>query len=206
IGSGFGGAITACRLAQAGRSVCVLEKGKRWDRLDFPRAPGEVAPSTLWHSKRRDAGGFIEHRVFRRMDVIQGVGVGGGSLHYFNVHVRPPAFIFERPGWPAQTRLQQLTPYYEVAADMLKATPVSAPPPRRSLPRRTLVFEKAARSVGWRVERVPICVHFGADGQVSPGGKPQSACQYCGNCLLGCHVHAKNTLDLNYIPLAEQQG
>ncbi len=206
IGSGFGGAITACRLAQAGRSVCVLEKGKRWDRLDFPRAPGEVAPSTLWHSKRRDAGGFIEHRVFRRMDVIQGVGVGGGSLHYFNVHVRPPAFIFERPGWPAQTRLQQLTPYYEVAADMLKATPVSAPPPRRSLPRRTQVFEKAARSVGWRVERVPICVHFGADGQASPGGKPQSACQYCGNCLLGCHVHAKNTLDLNYIPLAEQQG
>src|SRR5690606_20306427 len=113
---------------------------------------------------------------------------------------------FERPGWPAQTRLQQLTPYYEVAADMLKATPVSAPPPRRSLPKRTLVFEKAARSVGWRVERVPICVHFGADGQASPGGKPQSACQYCGNCLLGCHVHAKNTLDLNYIPLAEQQG
>src|SRR5690606_40243747 len=69
---------------------------------------------------------IFEHRVFRRMDVIQGVGVGGGSLHYFNVHVRPPAFIFERPGWPAQTRLPQLTPYYEVAADMLKATPVSA--------------------------------------------------------------------------------
>ena len=45
IGSGFGGAINACRLAQAGRSVCILERGKRWGKKDFPRTTGQVARS-----------------------------------------------------------------------------------------------------------------------------------------------------------------
>src|SRR6185437_15956516 len=84
VGSGFGGAITACRLAQAGRSVCLLERGKRWNRMDFPRSPGEVSHS-FWHEGK--SHGFLEYKCFRRVDVIQGCGVGGGSLHYFNVHL-----------------------------------------------------------------------------------------------------------------------
>ena len=50
IGSGFGGAINACRLAQAGRSVCILERGKRWGKKDFPRTTGQVAHS-FWNYK-----------------------------------------------------------------------------------------------------------------------------------------------------------
>ena len=40
----------------------------------------------------------------------------------------------------------------------------------------------------------------------SPSTLAPTACVYCGNCGIGCHVHAKNTLDLNYIPLAERHG
>ena len=112
IGSGFGGAITASRLAEAGRSVCILERGKRWKKTDFPRSPGEVARA-FW---RRDEGsgpqdyriesfGFLEYKVFQHMDVIQGCGVGGGSLHYFNVHLRTPAPIFSSSRWPLRKLL-----------------------------------------------------------------------------------------------------
>lgn len=199
IGSGFGGAITACRLAQAGRSVCLLEKGRRWDRMDFPRAAGRVARQTVCSPERERGGdGFIEYHAFRHMDVVQGCGVGGGSLHYFNVHLRPPPFIFDRPGWPRRLNDRKLRPYYALAADMLGAQPLSSGSPR-GLPDRTRVFDDAVSSIGRQAERVPICVRT-TDRGALPG------CEYCGNCLLGCHVHAKNTLDLNYIPLAEQLG
>ena len=108
IGSGFGGAITACRLAQAGRSVCILEKGKRWRRFDFPRGAGEVSKSTIADEKNPNSShGFIEYRTFKNMDVIQGTGVGGGSLHYFNVHIQPPDFIFDSAAWPSRINLKQ---------------------------------------------------------------------------------------------------
>ncbi|WP_166263950.1 GMC oxidoreductase [Marinobacter caseinilyticus] len=203
IGSGFGGAITACRLAQAGRAVCLLEKGKRWDRLDFPRGSGEVARLALANDKHRANGdGFIEYRAFRNMDVIQGTGVGGGSLHYFNVHIRPPAFIFDQPSWPRRITLRRLRPYYTLAADMLGATPIRDHF-ARPVPSRTQAFEDAVNSIGRHADRVPVCVRF-ADLETAEGVLP--GCEHCGNCLLGCHVHAKNTLDLNYIPLAEEYG
>src|SRR5436189_296755 len=85
VGSGFGGAITGCRLAQAGRSLCILERGKRWGKTEFPRSTGEVAKS-FW--VQNESLGFLEYNAFRRIDVIRGSGVGGGSLHYFNVHLR----------------------------------------------------------------------------------------------------------------------
>jgi len=86
IGSGFGGAINACRLALAGRSVCILERGKRWGRKDFPRTTGQVARS-FWNYKDL---GLLDYRAFENIDVLQASGVGGGSLVYFNVHIRTP--------------------------------------------------------------------------------------------------------------------
>src|SRR5215471_12075292 len=96
IGSGFGGAITGCRLAQAGRSVCVLERGRRWGKTEFPRTLGQMKRA-FWN---RDAHGFLDYRVFRHIDVLQASGVGGGSLVYFNVHRRAKPKIFQRPLWP----------------------------------------------------------------------------------------------------------
>ena len=207
IGSGFGGAITACRLAQAGRSVCILEKGRRWEKTEFPRSTGEVANHAFWDEEDIEQGrGFVEYKVFKNMDVIQGVGVGGGSLHYFNVHIQPPEMIFNQDPWPESITLQNLQPYYTVAREMLAAKPLT-PPEGRVLPKRTDAFLSASAAIGRDdAKLIDICVYTGPDGQPSPGGQPQDACVYCGNCLIGCHVHAKNTLDLNYIPIAEQNG
>lgn len=200
IGSGFGGAITACRLAQAGRSVCILEKGRRWERTHFPRSPAEVSRNAIASGTHHWPGrGFIEYLTFRNMDVVQGSGVGGGSLHYFNVHMRPPGFIFDQPAWPRQITMRRMRPYYSLAAEMLGANnlDVAAEQP---VPLRTEVFEDAVNSIGRQADRVPICV------RLPSANVTENTCEYCGNCLLGCHVKAKNTLDLNYIPLAEHHG
>ncbi len=202
VGSGFGGAVTACRLAQAGRSVCILEKGKRWKASDFPRSPGEVADA-FWQDGR--SLGFLEYKVFRRIDVIQGCGVGGGSLHYFNVHLRTPHEIFEGPRWPGAVTGRILSPYYALAESMLESSPLT-PPEGRELPERTRAFLAAAKKTGREGFLVPIGVHTGPERNNPVGGTPQNPCDYSGNCLIGCTQQAKNTLDLNYLPLAEKSG
>ena len=204
IGSGFGGSITACRLAQAGHSVCVLERGRRWPRTGFPRTPAQVASEAFWDMDARRFG-LIEYSVFDRMHVIHGSGVGGGSLHYFNVHIRPPASIFDDPRWPAAISLESLDPYYRLAHEMLDAAPLS-PPDGRRLPARTEVFREACRAAGREPELVSIAVYTGPGRRNPHGGGEQLSCDYSGNCGLGCATHAKNTLDLNYLALAEHHG
>ncbi len=135
IGSGFGGAINACRLAQAGRSVCVLERGKRWDKKDFPRTTGQVARA-FWNDKDY---GFLDYRIFRKIDVLQASGVGGGSLVYFNVHERARKEIFELPEWPKGIKRETLDPYYDKAKAMLEARPF-VPPEGLEMPSRTRAF------------------------------------------------------------------
>jgi cholesterol oxidase len=200
IGSGFGGAVTAARLAQAGRSVCMLERGRRWDKSQFPRSIGQ-AKNAMWRDN--ESFGFIEYKVFRRMDVIQGAGVGGGSLHYFNVHLRAPRDILERPGWPARMKRDTLEPYYDLAQDMLDSRPLEPRLPRFPLPRRTDAFAAAAVAAGRTPERVPIAVHIGPAGKNRHSGVFQEPCDYAGDCLFGCRTHSKNTLDITYIPMAE---
>jgi cholesterol oxidase len=202
VGSGFGGAISGCRLAQAGRAVCILERGRRWRREEFPRSTGEIAKA-FWRGGKNP--GFIDYRVFGKIDVIQGSGVGGGSLHYFNVHLRTPQPIFARGQWPAQFNRAMLDPYYDLVQDMLDAAPLT-PPAGLEMPARTEAFCDAAQSCGRDPKLLHIAVYTGAPRENPHSGLPQSPCDYSGNCLLGCQVHAKNTLDLNYIPLAESQG
>jgi cholesterol oxidase len=202
IGSGFGGAISACRLAQAGRSVCVLERGKRWGKTDFPRTPAEVSRAFWCEGVTQ---GFLEYRTFRKIDVIQGCGVGGGSLHYFNVHLRAPAEVLGVGPWPGEITRSTLDPYYAVAEDMLDSKRL-APPFGRQMPPRTEAFRFAALSAGRIPELVPIGVYTGPDRTNPHSGIPQAACDYSGNCMLGCELHAKNTLDLNYLAVAEKNG
>ncbi|HTV53718.1 MAG TPA: GMC oxidoreductase [Terriglobia bacterium] len=201
VGSGFGGAISACRLAEAGRSVCVLERGKRWSRTDFPRSPGQVA-NAFWRDNK--SYGFLDYRVFKRIDVIQGCGVGGGSLHYFNVHLRTPHEIFMSPAWPKEVKRAVLDPYYSRAECMLGSQPLS--PSNRALPPRTQAFGEAAAATGRKAELVPIGVYTGEDRLNPHSGIPQSGCDYSGNCLLGCDLHAKNTVDITYLAVAEKSG
>lgn len=201
IGSGFGGAVTACRLAQAGRSVCILERGRRWGKQDFPRTIGQVSKA-FWNDKNF---GLLDYRIFKKIDVIQASGVGGGSLVYFNVHERTRKEIFEQPEWPDAIKRETLDPFYDKAKEMLEAKPLT-PPVNYDLPGRTKALFKGAAGIGRNPELMDIAVYTGPDRLNPHSGLPQEACIYCGNCMLGCQVHAKNTLDLNYIPVAEQNG
>ena len=205
VGSGFGGAVAACRLAERGRSVLVLERGRRWGREDFPRPGQAEAP---WWFRQDVAGppelGLFELRRFPTMKVLVAAGVGGGSLVYTNVQKIPSASTFA--GWPAPITLERLQPCYQRVRAMLEPRPIP-----HSL-QRLLAFEAAHSAAGLpgRVERPPLAIRWSEsedeEEQLNRFGAPQKSCNLCGLCVLGCDRHAKNTLDLTYLKRAEALG
>src|SRR5690606_25134544 len=120
IGSGFGGAVAACRLAQAGFAVLILERGRRFEKDDFPALP--TAPALLPDLRRwvwQTDQGLWDLQDLEEIPSVQAAGYGGGSLIYANVHLRPPAAIFER-GWPKIYRdPATLAPFFDLAGYML---------------------------------------------------------------------------------------
>ncbi len=220
IGSGFGGAVTACRLAEKGLRVCILERGRRWDVKDYPRGPTDA----WWWSHRcpeKDSG-WIDLRFFEDMAVAQGCGVGGGSLIYANVFVEAEPFVFES-GWPKEITYAALKPYYAKAGGMLNVQEV----PDNQWPPKMKLMKEAAERSGYseRFRKMPLAINFdpefsyGRDDPCNDGHSvkvthrfgaglevEQGTCVHCGNCDIGCQVRARNTLDLNYIPLAERHG
>jgi cholesterol oxidase len=216
IGSGFGGAVSACRLAQAGQKVLVLERGRRWTPETYPR---EANDPWLWsqdHPERLN--GWADLRTFADMWVAAGAGVGGGSLIYASVSVEAKPDVFDK-GWPQGLNYAVLKPYYERVAGMLD---VQLLPDNQLNPRYHLMKE-AAEANGWgdRFHKVPLAVKFNPayDAQApeprddrhavwlqNPQGRQQGTCVHCGNCDIGCQVQAKNTLDLNYLAEAENHG
>jgi cholesterol oxidase len=199
VGSGFGGGIAACRLAEAGQRVCVLERGRRFGRDDFPDHPLQ-APEMLWHEKANPRGLF-DVRLMRDVSVITAAGVGGGSLVYANVQLRAPHDVFER-GWPAAITGDELNPWYTLTEDALQP---QATPPEPALP-KVAAFAAAGRRAGRQAEPLPIAVHFGEPRQHPFSGVPQEGCQNLARCDLGCPVHAKNTVDITYVARAEAHG
>ena len=199
IGSGFGGGVAACRLAEAGHSVCVLERGRRFGRDDFPERP-EQAPSALFHEKA-NPGGLFDIRMMRDVTVITAAGVGGGSLVYANVQLTAPPDVFET-GWPDAITADELAPWYARTEDALqpRATPPDPPLPK------VAAFAAAGRHAGREAELLPIAVHFGEAREHPFSGVPQEGCQNLARCDLGCPIHAKNTVDITYIARAEARG
>jgi cholesterol oxidase len=110
VGSGFGGGIAACRLAEAGWTVCVLERGRRFAGNDFPAEPVDF-PLALWHP-RINPRGLFDVRVMRDVATVTAAGVGGGSLVYANVQLRAPGAVFD-DGWPAAVTRAELEPWCE---------------------------------------------------------------------------------------------
>src|SRR6185436_2685564 len=117
---------------------------------------------------------------------------------------RPPKNIFERPEWPADIKLASMAPYYEMVQEMLEARKLVAPEDRHTPP-RTQAFLDAANATRRNPDLVRIAVYTGPERHHPISDALQNACVYCGNCMLGCHVHAKNTLDITYIALAERK-
>lgn len=212
VGTGFGGAVTACRLVEAGLKVCVLERGRRYEADDFPRYPTDE----LFASEGPEKSHFTPPPDFSRWlwshdqgiyDVrdlgdavaVQAAGYGGGSLIYANVHLRPPQEVFDE-AWPDEYRDGRLSPYFDLAAYMLKVAPI----PHQLT--KTLQLQRGAASLhsgrsSWF--RTPLAVRFEPEGD-NEFGRRQKPCDMRGRCWRGCDQQAKNTLDLNYLAKAEQ--
>ena len=214
IGSGFGGAPVAARLAAAGYRVLVLERGRRWAVEDYPRDPHDPWIWDDFFPELRH--GWFDFRLFPNMAVVQGAGVGGGSLVYANISIDPKRETFDR-GWPPEIGFDMLRPHLDAVKAMLRNEKV----PGNQWPKRTQLLHQAAQNAGWsdRFERLDLAVAFDKDWHynlpqphharhskpfVNPQGQSQGTCVHLGECDIGCPVKARNTLDLTYVPLAEQ--
>ena len=139
VGSGFGGAVMACRLAETGYQVLVLERGRRWQVEDFPREPDDD-----WFWDDRDPvkkHGWFDFRFFPRIATITGAGVGGGSLHYANVSINAQEDLFQE-GWPPEITYDDLLQYYKRVESVL---PIATIPPNQ-LSARTRLLKEAAKT------------------------------------------------------------
>lgn len=207
VGSGFGGAVSALRLAEKGYRVCVLEAGKRWAPEDFPKSNWSIRKFLFL--PKLFCYGIQRMTLLDDVLILGGAGVGGGSLVYANTLLVPPAKAFKNAGWPAGRDWQsELAPYYSLAQKMLGANQVPKPYPADEL------LKAAAEDIGkgdsFRLQTVGV--YFGepgvkiADPYFDGKGPDRVGCTHCGGCMIGCGVGAKNTLDQNYLYLAEQLG
>ncbi|MET7601232.1 GMC family oxidoreductase [Streptomyces avermitilis] len=218
VGSGFGGSVTALRLTEKGYRVGVLEAGRRFTRESLPKNSWDIK-NYLW-APRLGMYGIQRIHLLGNVMVLAGAGVGGGSLNYANTLYVPPKAFFDDPQWKDITDWQEeLKPYYDQARRMLgvRLNPTMTP---------SDVHLKAAAArmgVGDTFHMAPVGVFFGdgqdADGtaKAKPGGEVEDpyfggagparkACTECGECMTGCRHGAKNTLNENYLHLAERAG
>lgn len=218
VGSGFGGSVTALRLTEKGYRVGVLEAGRRFTRDSLPKNSWDLK-NYLW-APRLGMYGIQRIHLLGNVMVLAGAGVGGGSLNYANTLYVPPKAFFEDPQWKEITDWEgELKPYYDQARRMLgvRLNPTMTP---------SDVHLKAAAQrmgVGDTFHMAPVGVFFGdgedADGtaKARPGGEVEDpyfggagparkACTECGECMTGCRHGAKNTLNENYLHLAEKAG
>jgi cholesterol oxidase len=207
VGSGFGGSVSALRLVEKGYRVLMLEKGKRLTARDFPKTNWNLR-RWMW-APQFGCRGLFKMTFFRHLTALSGVGVGGGSLTYANTLPTPKDLFFQSPSWSGLGDWKaELLPHFDTAARMLGATqnPYTTPADR--------VLEQVATQLGRRSEYEPtrVAVYFGEPGKTVPdpyfGGKgpPRTGCIQCGGCMLGCRFGAKNSLDQNYLYLAEKGG
>jgi cholesterol oxidase len=216
VGSGFGGAVSACRLAGKGMKVLMLERGRRWRADTYPSVTGR---DWIFDPNRPEKlNGWLDLRLFGNMSVAQGAGVGGGSLIYANVFITAKPETFD-VGWPQEVTYRELLPYYEMAGRMLKVQRL----PEGQLTERYKLMREGADRIrrADRFEPVELAVnfddqwHYGLDDPFNYAhskrfdnahGQRQGTCVHCGNCDIGCPVDARNTLDFNYIAEAEKHG
>ncbi|HTJ71072.1 MAG TPA: GMC family oxidoreductase [Actinospica sp.] len=217
VGSGFGGSVAALRLSEKGYRVLVVEAGRRFTRETLPRNSW-ATKDYLW-APRLGLYGIQRIHVLGNVMVLAGAGVGGGSLNYANTLYVPPRAFFEDPQWGEITDWEdELRPYYGQAQRMLGV---------RQNPTTTEADEylKAtgeSMGVGHTFTLTPVGVFFG-DGNDGNGcrakageeapdpyfggaGPTRRACTECGECMTGCRHGAKNTLNENYLYLAERAG
>lgn len=207
VGSGFGGSVSALRLMEKGYRVLLLEKGRRFAPDDYPKTNWDLR-RWMW-MPQLGMRGLFKMTFLPHITVVHGVGYGGGSLVYANTLPVPKDSFFQAASWAhlADWR-RELTPHYSTAQRMLGATQ------NPHLTRIDDVFRTVAVEIGRADHFQPtdVAVYFGKPGQTVPDpyfngeGPPRTGCILCGGCMIGCRHGAKNTLDRNYLYLAEKHG
>lgn len=205
IGSGFGGSVSALRLAEKGYSVLVIEKGKNFEAGDFAKTNWNLH-KWLWIPALK-LFGIQKLNFLRHISALSGAGVGGGSLVYANTLPKPKSAFFNKGSWQGLADWEnELAPYYETAWKMLGA---SVNP---KLAESDLAMQKLAFEIGKPENFAPTtaAVYFGEpdvtvkDPYFNGKGPDRTGCIHCGSCMTGCRHNAKNTLDKNYLYLAKQ--
>jgi cholesterol oxidase len=217
VGSGFGGSVTAYRLAEAGKRVCLLERGKPYPPGSFPRSPLGFSKN-FWDPSAGLYGMFNVWR-FSGIDALVSSGLGGGSLIYANVMIRKDEKWFvhdDGESWPISRA--DLEPHYDRAEQMLAVQkyPLEAQP--YSSTRKTLAFRQAAEKLGYDWFLPDLAVTFANEGSAPVPGEPireehpnlhgrtRYTCRLVGECDVGCNYGSKNTLDYNYLSAAARLG
>lgn len=207
VGSGFGGSVSALRLAQKGYRVAVIECGRRFADQDFAERTADVRRYN-W-VPQLGLRGILRLSIFKDVFVLSGCGVGGGSLGYANTLYRARPGFYENPQWAGLADWEsELEPFYAEAERMLGVTTYD----RDGAADLLLREYGEAIGVGETYKRTPVGVFLGAPGETVPDpyfggqGPARTGCLRCGNCMIGCRHGAKNTLVKNYLWFAERLG
>jgi cholesterol oxidase len=206
IGSGFGGSVSALRLSEKGYKVAVLERGKRYKTGDFPCTNWNLRKN-LWIPKL-GLYGIWNLTLLKHVFVLHGTGVGGGSLNYCNQLLVPPDEVFEKPEWGPGDWKAKLGPFYERAKRMLGVNPSP------QLGKADEILAEIGREIRGEdtFHTNDVGVFFGEPDKTVPDpyfngeGPERTGCTFCSACMIGCPVGAKNTLDKNYLYLAEHKN
>jgi cholesterol oxidase len=207
IGSGFGGSVSALRLAEKGYKVGVIEAGRRFDDKDFAESTWQLG-RYLW-APWVGLRGILRLTPFKDIFIASGAGVGGGSIVYANTLYRAKPEYFQNPQWSGLADWEQeLDPHYSTAEAMLGVNEVPFESPGDK------ILQEYASTIGAEdtFTRTPVAVYFGEPGETVAdpffGGKgpDRTGCTRCGACMIGCRVGAKNTLPKNYLWFAEKAG
>ncbi|MFN8671415.1 MAG: GMC oxidoreductase [Candidatus Sericytochromatia bacterium] len=209
IGSGFGGSVSAMRLSEKGYKVAVLEMGKKYKTGDFAKTNMDLKkylwfPPLLLH-------GIQKLTLLKDVFILGGVGVGGGSLVYANTLLEPKDEYYEAKEIKrfSNNWKEIMKPHYETAKKMLGVTKNTYFSEPDELIKQ--IAKENNREHTWH--SVDVGVYFpenNPDGKEDPyfngDGPKRTPCNFCGGCMIGCNVGAKNTLDKNYLYFAEKFG
>lgn len=206
VGSGYGGAIAAARLARQGRAVCLLERGRELLPGEYPDTEPLGLREVQLDSPLGAAGsptGLFDLRLGEDMHVLVGCGLGGTSLINAGVMLEPDRRVFNDPCWPTAFRNDPnlLAPYYARVRAMLRPEPL---PEAAPLPAKLHALRHAAAGGAGVFYRTPIAVNF--EGGFNAAGVEQGACSKCGDCCSGCNTGAKTTTLMTYLPDAAAHG